>query len=252
MNGGRLAGQAATPAARPIRRQLLLRRAGVLRRPQSSPVGRPHVALRGGRQRGHRRGGARRDAARRGARRPHRRPRSRAAAGPARGGGDHRSLSGDRRNPGLAPAHPGDLHAVRNRGRLRARHPHPDRRGGPGHDGLPLRPGAGRRALAGATRRRGIHRRRDRARAEGRPGRHPQPARHRVAAPRPPGGSGARRRRARPPAHRRAVDELRDLRADEALRRGRGGREGPPQPTLRGGLRAGDGASRRRGLPAAS
>ena len=65
--------------------------------------------------------------------------------GPARRGDDRRPLPGDGPDPGLGPPHPGDLHAVRHRGRLRARHPHPDRRRGPGDDRLPLRPGAGRR-----------------------------------------------------------------------------------------------------------
>ena len=37
---------------------------------------------------------------------------------------------------------------------------------------------------------------------------------------------------------RRGLDVERDLRADEALRRGRGGREGPPPPAVRRGLRA--------------
>ena len=128
------------------RRRLLLRGAGVLRRPQPAPGRRPHVALRGGGQRRHRRGGARRDPARRGARRPYRGPRSRAAGGPARRGDDRRPLSRDGRDPGLGPSHSGDLHAVWNGGRLRARHPHPDRRRGPGDDRLPLRPGAGQRA----------------------------------------------------------------------------------------------------------
>ena len=41
---------------------------------------------------------------------------------------------------------------------------------------------------------------------------------------------------------RRGVDELGDLRADEALRRARGRREGPPPPAVRRGLRARDGA----------
>ena len=40
--------------------------------------------------------------------------------------------------------------------------------------------------------------------------------------------------------HRRGLDVLGDLRADEALRRGRGGREGAPAATVRRGLRAGD------------
>ncbi len=38
--------------------------------------------------------------------------------------------------------------------------------------------------------------------------------------------------------HRRGLDVERDLRADEAPRRGRGRREGPPPPALRRGLRA--------------
>ena len=63
--------------------------------------------------------------------------------------------------------------------------------------------------------------------------------------------SDARHRRPRPAAHRRVVDELRDLRADEALRRGRRGREGAPAAPLRRGRRARDGPARRRGLPAA-
>ena len=52
-------------------------------------------------------------------------------------------------------------------------------------------------------------------------------------------------------AHRRGLDVLGDLRADEALRRGRRGREGPPPAALRRGLRARDGPRRRRaaGLP---
>ena len=47
--------------------------------------------------------------------------------------------------------------------------------------------------------------------------------------------------------HRRAVDELGDLRADEAPRRAGGGREGPLAAPLRRGLRQGDGPSRHRG-----
>ena len=121
-----------------------------------------------------------------------------------------------------------------------------------GMTACPCAPGAGQRPLARAAGRRRLHRRRDRAGARGRSGGHPQPARHRLASHRPARGRRARRRRPRPPAHRRAVDELGDLRADEALRRGRGGREGPPQPALRRGLRARDGAPSRRGIPAAS
>ena len=43
------------------------------------------------------------------------------------------------RDPGLGPSHSGDLHAAWNGGRLRARHPYPHRRRGPGDDRLPLR-----------------------------------------------------------------------------------------------------------------
>ena len=43
---------------------------------------------------------------------------------------------------------------------------------------------------------------------------------------------------------RRGLDVVGDLRADEALRRGRGGREGAPAPAVRRGLRARDGARR--------
>ncbi len=65
-----------------------------------------------------------------------------------------------------------------------------------------------------------------------------------------PEGVEAADRRPRPAAHRRGVDELRDLRADEALRRGGRGREGPSQPALRRGRRPRDGPPRRRRLPA--
>ena len=47
-----------------------------------------------------------------------------------------------------------------------------------------------------------------------------------------------RRRGGGPPDDRRELDELGDLRADEAAGRAGGGREGPPAPALRGGLRA--------------
>src|SRR5207302_1181177 len=46
------------------------------------------------------------------------------------------------------------------------------------------------------------------------------------------------------------VDELRDLRADEALRRGPRGGEGAPPAALRRGLRARDGPDGRRGVRA--
>ena len=52
---------------------------------------------------------------------------------------------------------------------------------------------------------------------------------------------------------RRGVDVLGDLRADEALGRGRGRREGPPPPALRRGLRARDDPRRhRRGSPSSA
>ena len=129
---------------------------------------------------------------------PHRRAGARAPGGPARRGHDRRPLPGDRHRPGIRHPHPGDLHALRHRGRLRARHPHAHRRRGPGHDRLPLRPGAARRPRPRAPRRatastddeieRDLRRR---------PRRHPQPARHRHAPPRPPRGL---RRRASTPA----------------------------------------------------
>ena len=98
-----------------------------------------------------------------------------------------------------------------------------------------------RRPRARAPRRRRLHRRRDRARL-----RAPSPSPPTTSAGSARCTSAARRaldlddRRPRPAAHRRAVDELGDLRADEALRRGRGGREGAPQPALRRGRRARD------------
>ena len=104
---------------------------------------------------------------------------------------------------------------------------------------------------ARAPRRGRLRRRRDRAHPRPRPGRDPQSARDRLAAPRPAGGRRGNRRRARSAAHRRAVDELGDLRADEALRRARRGREGAHAAALRRGLRAGDDPARRRGLSGA-
>ena len=47
--------------------------------------------------------------------------------------------------PGQRRADAGDLHAVRLRGRVRARHPPARRRAGAGHDRLPVRAGDGRR-----------------------------------------------------------------------------------------------------------
>ena len=134
------------PGLRQRLRAALLRRARVGRRSAPAAGRRPHVALRGGRQRGDRLGRDRRSlAARRGPRRPHRRARAREPGRAARRGSDRRPLSRDGAGPGVGHRDPGDLHAVRHRSRLRPRHPHAHRRRGPGHDRLPLRPGPGRR-----------------------------------------------------------------------------------------------------------
>ena len=79
------------------------------------------------------------------------------------------------------------------------------------------------------------HRRRLRPRPgragdRGRPRRHPQPARHRHPLHRLSRGWRHLDRRAGAAAHRRGLDELRDLRADEAPRRARRRRQGPRQP----------------------
>ena len=136
----------------------------------------------------------------------------------------------------------GDLHAVRQRGRLRARHAPARRRRRPGHDRVPVRAGARRRrARASACVADGFTTTQIEPHLRARPRRHPQPARPRHAAHRLP--RGLRRRastRATLLRDRRGLDVERDLRADEALRRGRRRREGPPPPALRRGLRARD------------
>ena len=190
----------------------------------STPAGgRAHVALRGGRR-------TRRSTQvvlgetlpRRGARRAHRRARcasARRACAP-------RSRS-RARYPETVPTpvagmpDAGDLHAVRHRRRLRAQGTRTLT--GVEAQGMTACPCA-QELVAGRARERlvdaGLHRRRDRARLRGRAGRHPQPARHRHALHRLPRGLPSR---ASTPAtllaHRRAVDELGDLRADEALGR---------------------------------
>ena len=77
-------------------------------------------------------------------------------------------LPGDGDDPGERPEDPGDLRPLRHRGRLRAGHADADRRPGPGHDRLPLRPGDGRRALPRTARRAGLRARGDRARRSSR------------------------------------------------------------------------------------
>ncbi|CAA9468504.1 MAG: GTP cyclohydrolase MptA, partial [uncultured Solirubrobacteraceae bacterium] len=227
----------------------LLRAAGLLRGPRPAPEGRAHEPLRGGGQRGDRRGGPGRVGLPRGdPGRAHRRPRARAPGrGPGRGA--HRGpLSRAQARAGQRHHHAGDLHAPRRRGRLRPGHPPLHRRGGHGHDRLPVRAAArggprprapGRGRLLGG---------RDRADPRRGPRRHAQPARPRDAAPRAPGALRRRHRRPHAPGHRGGVDVQRDLRAHEALRRGRRGREGPPQAALRRGLRARDAAGGARHL----
>ena len=85
----------------------------------------------------------------------------------------------------------------------------------------------------------------------GRAARHPQPARAGHAPHRLPGGLRDRHRGREPARDRRGLDVVGDLRADEAHRRGRRGREGPPAAALRRGLRARDGARGGRELPRA-
>ena len=79
-------------------------------------------------------------------------------------------------------------------------------------------------------------------------GGHPQPARHRHAPHRLPRGLRRGARGRGPARDRRGLDELGDLRADEAAGRARGGREGPHAAALRRGLRARDGAHGDRAL----
>ncbi len=86
------------------------------------------------------------------------------------------------------------------------------------------------------------------AHLRGRPGGHAQPARHRHAAHRLPRGLHRVARGRGAARDRRGLDELRDLRADEAAGRAPRGREGAPQSPLRGGLRARDGAHGHRAL----
>ena len=154
--GRRDRGREGDPGQGRRRREPLLRRVRVLRRPQPAAGRRPHVPLRGDRRRGDRRGRAGRGLQGRGAGRPRRREGARAPGRAAGRGLGHRPLPGDGHDPGERQEHPGDLRPLRHRGRLRAGHPDADRGPGPGHDRLPLRPGDGRRALARTARRRGL------------------------------------------------------------------------------------------------
>ena len=234
------------------RRAAVLRAARVLRRPRAAPEGRAHVALRGGRQRRDRRGDPRRvDVPRRDARPAHRREGPRAPGRADGRGDDHRALPRAQARARVGDPDAGDLHAARLRRRRRDRHAPADRRHRDRHDRLPVRPDAGPGVLARAAARAGLLRRRDRAGLRVRPGRHPQPARPRHAARRLRGDLRHRHRRAAARRDRRGLDVVGDLRADEALRRGRRGREGPPAPALRRGLRARDDRRRGRGVPRA-
>ena len=95
---------------------------------------------------------------------------------------------------------------------------------------------------------RGLLGRGHRAHPRGGPRRHAQPARPGHAVHRLRRGQHRRGRGARPARHRRGLDVERDLRADEAQRRGRRRREGAPPPAVRRGLRARGAARRRRAL----
>ncbi len=182
-------------------------------------------------------------------RRPHRRAGPGEPARPALGGLGGRPLPRDGPRAGLRPGDPGDLHPLRHRGLLAARHPHPDRRPGPGHDRLPMRPGDGRRRRPRAPRRARLRPRAGLRDRRGRPDRHPQPAWHRHPLGRLPRGLRGRHRRPRAAADRRAVDELGDLRADEAPGRAGGGDAGALPTPLRRGLRPRDDPPRDRGPP---
>ena len=154
-----------------------------------------------------------------------------------------RALSRAQARSGQRHPDPGDLHAVRLGGRVRARHAPARRRRGAGHDGLPVRAEARRGQRPGGPRRRRLRRERDRADRRHRPDRDPQPAWSRHAAHRLPGGlrhGRSRRRRCSQIVEGSMSSEIYELmkRTDEGRRR----REGTPPPALRRGLRARDGA----------
>ena len=76
------------------------------------------------------------------ARRAHRRARARAPGRAARRGDDRGALPRAQARAGLGHRDAGDLHAVRLRGRVRARHAPARRRRRAGHDRVPVRAGA--------------------------------------------------------------------------------------------------------------
>ena len=219
-----------------------------------APEGRAHVALRGGRQRGDRRGGPRRGLQGRDARR---------STSPSACATARTALRAEVTIAARYPEHKlapvsgsrdaGDLHAVRLGGGVGARHAPADRRRGPGHDRLPVRAGAGdRRARASGWRPTASPTTRSSACFARVPvATHNQRGIGRLYVGCPEGCDRGDRGRRRCCGSSR-VDELGDLRADEAQRRGRGGREGAHAPALRGGLRARDGAHGRRRVRRAS
>ena len=143
----------------------VLRPPGLLRRSRAAPEGRPHVPLRGGRQRRDRRGHPHRERVPgRDAGPAHRREGPRPPGRPAGRGAHRGALPGAEAGAGERDRHAGDLHAARGRRGERGGHPPAHRRDRPGHDRLPVRAdvGAGRLARTAAGRR--LLGRRDRAR----------------------------------------------------------------------------------------
>ena len=194
----------------------------VRRRPRPAPEGRAHVALRGGRQRRDRRGRARRvGLPRRDARPARRRARARPPGGAPRRGAHRRALPRAQAGARVGDPHPGDLQAVRRRGRERARHAPHHRRRRAGHDGLPVRAGARGRGGPRAARRRTAspttRSSRSSRTSPSRPTTSAGSARSTSAAPRP---ATTRSTRADLLRIVEELDVLGDLRADEALRRG--------------------------------
>ena len=145
------------------RRAVLCAR-GLLRGPRLRPEGRAHVPVRGGRQRGDRRGRAQRVAVPcRDARPAHRGARAHSPGRPARRSHNRSALSRAQARAGIGYPHPGDLHAARARGRVRARHAARRRSVGDRHDRVPVRAGADRCARARAPARGRVCGRADRA-----------------------------------------------------------------------------------------